>query len=511
MLEGILASVISRLAGKYVDGIDKQAAEMSVWKGEIRLRKLALKSSALDELDLPVKLVFGSLEELQLDIPWKNLRSRPVVVKITGLYMVVRPNNDPSTTAEQQQERALASKRASIAELDAAGPESGDGAEPESFSSRLVTKIVDNIQLEVRNVHIRYEDHIINPEAAFDFGIMIGRLAAESTSTNWKPSFVENQKVLYKLCSLEGLSFYVNSDQAAPQESGMVGPTGMSGRDDTSKARQEGGGYTPMLAREHIGETLATMVEKYARADAAPSPDADDDTRATGEHDRPDGAAARDAVEFVLRPIDASLKLKLNKRSVPDAQQPKYDATLEMSHVVLRLQKRQYRDLVRTLDFISNFDRMASYAQFRPSASVRANPRAWWFFAFNCLAWERNQRLGRFDKGRLFRLLVRWVEYAHLYRRKLSAAAPLAAAAGNVSPGNAAAASSARPIMTDEDARVLRELEDELSLEAITFARDAVRRKMVREAALARKVLARVPVCLLSALRGGPCRAVPTR
>ena len=45
-------------------GIDKQAAEMSVWKGEIRLKNLSLKKSAIDGLDLPITLVHGSLDEL---------------------------------------------------------------------------------------------------------------------------------------------------------------------------------------------------------------------------------------------------------------------------------------------------------------------------------------------------------------------------------------------------------------------------------------------------------------
>ena len=462
MLEGILASVISRLAGKYVDGIDKQAAEMSVWKGEIRLKKLALKSTALDDLDLPVKLVFGSLQELQLDIPWKNLRSRPVVVKITGLYMVVRPNNNPSTSAEEQRERELANKRAAIAELDAAGPENSDDTVPESFSSRLVTKILDNIQLEIRNVHIRYEDRVIHAEAPFNFGIMIGRLAAESTNSAWKPSFVENQKVLYKLCSLEGLSIYVNSDQFAPAISGI---------DEHSE-----------LAAEKMEEKLSRMVGLYAHApEDKGSCEADDGSYDDGESDgscsHEDGAA----VQFVLRPINASLKLKLNKSSVPDAQQPKYDAALEMTNVVLRLQKRQYRDVVRTLDFISNFDRMASYAQFRPSAPVLRDPRAWWLFALRCITWERNARLGRFDKARLFRLLVRWVEYARLYRRKLEAAAAVAASSA---PNGSAARS-----LTEQELGVARELEEELPLEAVTFARDAARRQRAREAAvLARQV-----------------------
>ena len=59
----------------------------------------------------------------QLDIPWKNLRSRPVVVTITGLYVVVCPQHEPARSAEEQQARALAAKRAAIAELDAQGPD----------------------------------------------------------------------------------------------------------------------------------------------------------------------------------------------------------------------------------------------------------------------------------------------------------------------------------------------------------------------------------------------------
>lgn len=100
MLEGVLASVIDRIAGKYVDGIDKKAANMSVWSGHIVLKDLALKPTCLDDMDLPIKLIYGRLEELTLDIPWKNLRAKPVIVRLSGLYMIVGPNTDASRSAE---------------------------------------------------------------------------------------------------------------------------------------------------------------------------------------------------------------------------------------------------------------------------------------------------------------------------------------------------------------------------------------------------------------------------
>lgn len=51
-----------------------------------------MKETALDDLDLPVKLKFGYLSSLVLKIPWKNLYNEPVIATIDGLYLIVVPN-----------------------------------------------------------------------------------------------------------------------------------------------------------------------------------------------------------------------------------------------------------------------------------------------------------------------------------------------------------------------------------------------------------------------------------
>ena len=38
------------------------------------------------------------------------------------------------------------------------------GNNDESFFTQLVTKIIDNLQISVNNIHIRYEDKYNNPE-----------------------------------------------------------------------------------------------------------------------------------------------------------------------------------------------------------------------------------------------------------------------------------------------------------------------------------------------------------
>jgi hypothetical protein len=49
----------------------------------------------------------------------------------------------------------------------------------------LLDLIIDNIRLEVHNVHIRYEDIISHPEHPFAMGITLSRLVAEATDENW--------------------------------------------------------------------------------------------------------------------------------------------------------------------------------------------------------------------------------------------------------------------------------------------------------------------------------------
>lgn len=63
-----------------------------IFSGDVRLQSLDIKPTALDGLDLPVKLKFGYLSNLVLKIPWKNLYTEPVVASIEGLNILVVPN-----------------------------------------------------------------------------------------------------------------------------------------------------------------------------------------------------------------------------------------------------------------------------------------------------------------------------------------------------------------------------------------------------------------------------------
>ena len=61
MAKKLLASVLQRSFGEYIEGIDASNLRASVWSGKVQLNNLRLRRSALDALQLPVKLQAGTI------------------------------------------------------------------------------------------------------------------------------------------------------------------------------------------------------------------------------------------------------------------------------------------------------------------------------------------------------------------------------------------------------------------------------------------------------------------
>jgi vacuolar protein sorting-associated protein 13A/C len=56
--------------------------------------------------------------------------------------------------------------------------------------NQLVNKIIDNVQISLKNVHVRYEDNVSNPGHPFAAGVTLSEVSALSTNSDWVPSFI---------------------------------------------------------------------------------------------------------------------------------------------------------------------------------------------------------------------------------------------------------------------------------------------------------------------------------
>jgi len=74
----------------------------------------------------------------------------------------------------------------------------------DSFTTQLINKIVDNVQIHIKNIHFRYEDNLSHPNHdLFSFGFTLESLSAVSTNGNWEVIVTEIVDRIYKLVNLE--------------------------------------------------------------------------------------------------------------------------------------------------------------------------------------------------------------------------------------------------------------------------------------------------------------------
>ncbi|KAJ1434358.1 N-terminal region of Chorein, a TM vesicle-mediated sorter-domain-containing protein, partial [Ochromonadaceae sp. CCMP2298] len=196
MAKSLLLNVLVDVLGNYVEGLSKENLKVGVWSGTIELHNLKLRATALDDLNLPIKVERGSLKRLQVKIPWANLESKPVTVILDGIYLQAGPLDLHDLKPEDSQRMILSLKRKRIQEAEqrimamVRAEDIHAKAKKVTYIQQLTTKIIDNLEVVLTNVHIRYEDAVSIPRQIFSCGVTIESISLNTTDANWSPAFV---------------------------------------------------------------------------------------------------------------------------------------------------------------------------------------------------------------------------------------------------------------------------------------------------------------------------------
>jgi vacuolar protein sorting-associated protein 13A/C len=75
MFEGLLERLLLSYFGKFIDGVDKNRISLGVISGNLIIEDVSIKREAIDELELPIKITYSSIQRLQLIVPWRTLSS----------------------------------------------------------------------------------------------------------------------------------------------------------------------------------------------------------------------------------------------------------------------------------------------------------------------------------------------------------------------------------------------------------------------------------------------------
>ncbi|EFW98970.1 vacuolar protein sorting-associated protein vps13 [Grosmannia clavigera kw1407] len=444
MLEGLVAGLLNRFLGLYVKNFDPTQLKVGIWSGDVKLRDLELRREALDQLKLPINVVEGHLGQLTLTIPWSNLSGAPVKIYIEDVFLLASPKEEAQYDEEEEDRRKQRLKMEKLESAELLKERSQEGLSTEeqkksqSFTQSLVTKVVDNLQVEVKNIHIRYEDSISAPGHPFALGVTLQEFSAVSTDEGWRPAFIQTVvKSTNKLVTLGALAIYWNTDTE------LLG----TGREAVVTTSEK-------IILEEILDKFKKMIPKAESTELVLDGGAADDSTIM--------ASGPEAVhQFILRPVSGQAKVELDKTD--DVQAPNFKANLIFDEIGVVLDDHQYRDALMMVDLFHYFTRHQEYKKYHPKG-VRPleDPRAWFRFAGNAVLGKIHERNRRWTWGYFRQRRDDRRRYIHLFRKKKQ-----------------------NQTLTPDETDDMTKLERELGYEDLRFWRSLARNQMKKENAVA--------------------------
>ncbi|XP_043479643.1 vacuolar protein sorting-associated protein 13 isoform X2 [Leptopilina heterotoma] len=378
VFESIVADLLNKVLGEYIQNLDCTQLKLSLWGGDVVLKDLLINESALDMLDLPIKLEYGRLGKLVLKIPFKDMWNGQIDAVVEDLFILIVPTSQVKYDAEKETKAQLDAKRAELARVEnkkrLAELKSKEKVD-DSMMEKLVARMIKNIHLEIKGIHVRYEDHISFKDLSFSCGITLNRFALESCTDAWQTT--GNLKDMYaiqqifKLCTMDAFAVYLN-------------PT------------------VKLFSKEPRDTYLKIFKESIATADLIP-----------------------EGFLYLLGPINVKAKLKLNPKPETDGSDytiPKVWLDLEMQKLRVGLTKKQYQALMQLGEGLDRANKAGPYRKYRPNlTSYRGHYKQWWNFAYTSVLEENIRRPRRnWDWNHMKEHRDTCRTYADVYHTKLT-------------------------------------------------------------------------------------------
>ncbi|TFK57082.1 DUF1162-domain-containing protein [Heliocybe sulcata] len=338
----VLNVVFNRVLAPYIENLDLNQVNYGIGQGQLTLRNLRLKKGALDKFRLPVDVLEGHLGTFTLSLHWMNLGNQPVEVLIEDVYLLVVPSPQTNVDPKEEEDRAQAAKaeRLENAELlhvrGQTDVSQGEGQQSQGLIASLIAKVINNLQVTVKNIHVRYEDRLSVAGHPFAAGLTLAGFSAVSTNEKWEAAFIESTAgAIHKLGKLESLAVYFDTDSES-----------MAGLPPTQAIKR----FTDLNASSH---------------------------------------------QFILKPVSGEGRIVMNNKL--DKDTPRFDVQLLFDEIGVVVDDNQYRDAISLVDMFHFYSRQKQYRKFRPSEQAFKENRARALLRFASTAilsgiQERNQK-----------------------------------------------------------------------------------------------------------------------
>lgn len=119
---------------------------------------------------------------LVIKIPWVNLYSKPTIIELDGLHLLVVYTTSVQYDEEKEQQLQFEAKQKRLQKAEEAKiiQAEKNGEEADGFVQKLCANIIKNLEVTITNVHIRFEDKNSNG-SPFAAGLTLSKLVMKTT------------------------------------------------------------------------------------------------------------------------------------------------------------------------------------------------------------------------------------------------------------------------------------------------------------------------------------------
>ncbi|KAK2965728.1 hypothetical protein RJ640_025454, partial [Escallonia rubra] len=233
MFEGLVRQLLLGYLGRYIKDIHKEQLKITLWNGkfhdsipplkhflhtvsikEVLLENVELILEAFDYLQLPFALNQGRVGRLSIKIPWKKLGWDPIIIILEDVLVCACQRDDKEWSMDAVEKREFAGKKAKLAaaELAKLSRRVCDDQAGKSFISYITAKVLDGIQLSIRNVHVMYRNPL-SDAAESVFGLRFSSLTVMKQNLTWASMVKARGGQVSKLVEVHGLEIYCSTVQ----------------------------------------------------------------------------------------------------------------------------------------------------------------------------------------------------------------------------------------------------------------------------------------------------------
>uniref|UniRef100_A0A5F8H9H0 Vacuolar protein sorting 13 homolog C n=1 Tax=Monodelphis domestica TaxID=13616 RepID=A0A5F8H9H0_MONDO len=332
VLESVVADLLNRFLGDYVENLDKSQLKLGIWGGK----------RPPSELDVPFKVKAGQIDSLE------DLYGEAVIATLEGLYLLVVPGASIKYDAGKEEKYLQEIKQRDLSRIEDALQKAAEKGicgimsllmnlgrkrkkhkkyfkkpfkgldrsrdkpkkeKKDTFLEKLATQVIKNVQVKITDIHIKYEDDV---------------------SSN---IFLISNFIIYKLVRLDSLSAYWNVNCNTCYRG----------------------------SKEQILDHLKSGILSSSSRSKSPS------------------------YQYIFRPISASAKLYMNPHAETELKTPKFDCNVEVQNIAIELTKPQYLSMIDLLESVDYMVRNAPYRKYRPYLPLHTNSRQWWKYAIDAI------------------------------------------------------------------------------------------------------------------------------